>query len=162
MFSGAFGGAFAGRGAVVGVGAFASAFAGCFAGRGGAVVVPVGFIGPMRAQAVLTDGGAWSVLGSGLVVGGALLIGPAGKVFAFASPESAARWVDNAKNIGVRERALALEIAAAAVASWRAKKREKLAVIAGRLVDAAARQYDEAKRAALLAESDYCLAKWAG
>jgi hypothetical protein len=159
MFSGAFGGAFAGRGAVVGVGAFASAFAGCFAGRGGAVVVPVGFIGPMRAQAVLTDGGAWSVLGSGLVVGGALLIGPAGKVFAFVSSESAARWVDNAKNIGVRERALTLEIAAA-VASWRAKKREKLAVIAGRLVDAAARQHDEAKRAALLAESDYCLAKW--
>lgn len=45
-------------------------------------------------------------------------------------------------------------------AAWVEKKRGKLAVVAGRLVAAAAKQSDAAKRAALLDESDYCLAKW--
>ena len=158
MFSGSFSGSFAGRGAAA-VGAFASAFAACFAGRG--VVVSGGYIGPMMAQAALAGGAAWSVSGSALVVGGARLIGPAGKVFAFKSAESAALWVENVRNIGLREKDLIPRIEAAAAVAWKAKKREKLAVIAARLVDAAARQSDERKRAALLAESDYCLGKWA-
>jgi hypothetical protein len=134
-------------------GAFASSFA-------GVVGVEGGFIGPMRAQAVLADGAAWLVAGSGLLVNGLILIGPAGKVFAFASPETAVRWVDNAKAVGQREAALRASLPADVLAGWAAKKREKLAVIAGRLVSAAAKQSDEAKRAALLAESDYCLTKW--
>jgi hypothetical protein len=119
------------------------------------------FIGPMSAQAALVEGAAVVLSGAGLLIGGKKLIGPAGKVFAFKSAESAALWVENARNIGLREKDLIPRIEAAAAVAWKAKKREKLAVIAGRLVDAAARQSDVAKRAALLAESDYCLSKWA-
>ena len=120
-----------------------------------------GYVCPMMAQALLTDGAAWSVSGSRLAIGGAWLIGPAGKVYAFKSPESAAVWVANAAAAGLRERDLIAHIDPVTAVAWKAKKRAKLAIIAGRLVDAAARQADEAKRAALLAESDYCLSKWA-
>lgn len=120
----------------------------------------LGCIGPMMAQAALANGAAWRMRGNGAVIGALLLIGPAGKTYAFASPASAALWVENARNIGIREQSLIAEIAAAAAAAWKIKKREKLAVIAGRLVDAAARQADDQKRVALLAESDYCLSKW--
>lgn len=157
MFSAAFASSFAGRAAAV-AGGFSSAFALPFAGVG--QVQAVGFVGPMRAQAALVNGAAWSVDGSALIVGGAVLIGPAGKVFAFASAANAGRWVENARNIGAREIALRGSLAAPVLASWAAKKREKLAVIAGRVADAAARQHDAAKRAALVAESDYCLSKW--
>lgn len=133
---------------------FSGAFSRAFAGG------KVEYIGPMMAQAAIVGGAPWSVSGSGLVVGGKRLIGPAGKVFAFASLETAGRWVESARNIGAREAALRVSLPAAALASWAAKKREKLAVIAGRVVAAAAKQGDEAKRAALLAESDYCLSKW--
>lgn len=139
-------------------GGFSSAFALAFAGRG--AVESVGFIGPMRAQAAIVGGAAWVFDDGRLIVGGAVLIGPAGKVFAFASEETAARWVENASNIGAREAALRASLPVPALASWAVKKREKLAVIAARVVAAAARQADEAKRAALLAESDYCLSKW--
>ena len=154
MFAGAFSGAFA-KGAAAGRG-FAASFSSAFAGRATAVVC----IAPMRAQAALVAGEPWSVDGSRLFIGGALLIGPAGKVFCFSSPETAARWVDNARNIGEREAALIATIAPEAAAIWKAKKRVKLAVIAGRLVAAAGRCHDAAKRAALLAESDYALSKW--
>lgn len=136
---------------------FSAAFSSAFAG----VASGIAYVGPMRAQQLLTDGAEWAVSGSGLLVAGKRLIGPAGKVFAFASPDNAALWVENARNIGTRERALIASIAPGAAAAWKAKKREKLAVIAGRVIDAAARQHDAAKQAALLAEADYCLAKWA-
>lgn len=157
MFCSAFASNFDG-GPVVVEGGFSSAFASCFAGVSGQVVA--GFIGPMRAQAALVAGVGWSVSGSRLIVGGKVLIGPAGKVFAFGSPENAGRWVANAVRVGQSEANLRGSLDAAALASWAAKKREKLAVIAGRVVAAAAKQGDEAKRAALLAESDYCLSKW--
>lgn len=157
MFSSAFASRFAGRSLAV-EGGFSSAFTSNFAGRAGQVVA--GFIGPMRAQAALVAGAGWSVSGSRLIVGGKVLIGPAGKVFAFGSPENAGRWVENAVRVGQSEANLRGSLDAAALASWAAKKREKLAVIAGRVVAAAAKQGDEAKRAALLAESDYCLTKW--
>lgn len=157
MFSSAFAEVFAGRSAGVGVG-FSSAFSSPFAGVVGDY--SAGYIGPMKAQAALVAGAGWMVSGSRLIVGGKVLIGPAGKVFAFGSPESAARWVANAVRVGQSEANLRGSLDAAALASWAAKKREKLAVIAGRVVAAAAKQGDEAKRAALLAESDYCLSKW--
>jgi hypothetical protein len=115
----------------------------------------------MRAQAALVAGAQWYVDGSRMFIDGALLIGPAGKVFCFSSPETAARWVDNARNIGTREALLIQAIAPEASAIWKAKKRVKLAVIAGRLVEAAGRCHDAGKRAALLADSDYALNKWA-
>lgn len=133
---------------------FSSDFAYCFAGSRSE------YIGPMKAQAALVGGAGWLVSGSRLIVGGKVLVGPAGKVFAFGSPENAARWVANAVRVGQSEANLRGSLDAAALASWAAKKREKLAVIAGRVVAAAAKQGDEAKRAALLEESDYCLSKW--
>lgn len=114
----------------------------------------------MKAQAGLVAGAHWVYDDGRLIVGGKVLIGPAGKVFAFGSPENAARWVENARNIGAREAALRATLPIPAIAAWAVKKREKLAVIAGRVVAAAAKQGDEAKRAALLEESDYCLSKW--
>lgn len=115
----------------------------------------------MMAQAALADGVQWALEGSGVKIGGALLIGPAGKLFSFASPETAARWVENARVVGLAERELMAAIEPATAAAWKAKKREKLAVIAGRVVNAAARQGDALRRAALLAEADFALAKWA-
>ncbi|MGV1035371.1 MAG: hypothetical protein ACOYBP_09190 [Microbacteriaceae bacterium] len=119
------------------------------------------YVGPVMAQAALVDGAAWALAGSAVNIGGALLIGPAGKLYAFASPESAARWVESARVIGRRERDLMETIDPATAAAWKAKKRAKLAVIAGRVVNAAARMIDGGRRAALLAEADFCLEKWA-
>lgn len=133
---------------------FSAAFSRAFVG------VEVEYIGPMQAQRLLTDGAAWAVSGSGLTVAGKVLIGPAGKTFDFAAPGNAALWVENARNIGTRERATIASIDPAAAGVWKARKREKLAVIAGRVIEAAARQHDAAKRAALIAEADYCLTKW--
>lgn len=159
MFAAAFSSVFAGRGAVV-AGGFAGSFSSAFAGRG--AVVGLAYIGPMVAQRELVDGASVVLSRAGLLIGGRLLIGPAGKVYAFKSAESASLWVENARNIGLREADLITRIAAAAAGAWKEKKRAKLAVIAGRVVDAAARQHDEKKRAALLAEADYCLSKWGG
>lgn len=133
---------------------FSSAFSTAF------VRPPVACVGPMMAQAALADGAAWEMWGRALVIGGRLLVGPAGKVYAFASPETAAKWASNAAGAAQRERLLMATIDPAAAAGYKAKKRAKLAVIAARLCDAAARQHEVAKRAALLAESDYCLSKW--
>lgn len=137
---------------------FSAAFSLSFAGVSSGV--PAGFVCPMVGQALLTDGAAWAVDGHNLLIGGARLIGQAGKVFEFATPENAGRWVENARNIGIRERALMLEIEPAAAALWKERKRAKLAKIAGHVVNAAIRQGDEGKRAALLSEADYCLSKW--
>lgn len=119
-----------------------------------------GYIGPMSAQAALVAGESWRVMGSGLVVARRLLIGPGGKVYAFASAATAARWAENAAGAGLREAQIIAGMDVAKRAAWVEKKRGKLAVVAGRLVAAAAKQSDAAKRAALLDESDYCLAKW--
>lgn len=139
-------------------GGFSSAFASSFAGAG--AVVQDGFIGPMRAQDALVNGAAWARVGGGLLIGGALLIGPAGKVYAFASADTAARWANNAKGAGEREAVIIAGLSPDLREAWKERKRAKLAVIAGRLADAAARQTDAEKRAALIAESDYCLSKW--
>lgn len=133
---------------------FSLAFSSAFSG-----VLP-GCIGPMSAQAALVGGAVWRVSGSRLIVAGKVLIGPAGKVYAFASAATAARWAENAAGAGVREAQIIAGMDAAKRAAWVEKKRGKLATVAGRLVAAAAKQADAAKRAALLAESDYCLAKW--
>lgn len=137
---------------------FSSAFSLSFAGVSAGA--PAGFVCPMMGQALLTDGAGWAVDGHNLLIDGARLIGQAGKVFEFATPENAARWVENARTIGLRERALMLEIDPAAAALWKERKRAKLAKIAGYVVNAAIRQSDGGRRAALLAEAGYCLTKW--
>src|SRR5574343_63355 len=135
--------------------AFSAAFAGVRSQQPAAV-----YICPLMAQAALADGAAWGMVGDGVQIGGKLLIGPAGKLYAFASPETAARWVENARTVGLAERALMATIPAATAAGWKAKKREKLAIMAGRLVGSALRQGDSMRRAAMLAEADFALAKW--
>lgn len=133
---------------------FASSFAAVFAG------IEQRYICPVMAQAALVGGIGWQMEGDGLAVGGRRLIGPAGKVFAFASPATAARWIESTRYIGERERDLIAAIDPVPAALWKARKREKLAVIAARVIGAAARTADDAKRAALIAEADFLLNKW--
>lgn len=118
------------------------------------------YIAPMLAQAALGEGAAWGLVSGVLMIEGAVLIGPAGKTYSFASPESAARWVEHTRAAGIRQVTVVAAMSPEIADIWKEKKREKLAVVAGRLVNAAARQVDSAKRAALVAESDYCLVKW--
>lgn len=132
---------------------FSSRFSSAFAAS-------VQFIGPMLAQKALVDGAAWALVGSFVEIGGKRLIGPAGKIYAFASVESAGRWIEHTRAAGIRQITIVDGMSLAVSEKWKAAKREKLAVVAGRLVEAAARQQSSAKRAALLAESDYCLTKW--
>ena len=139
---------------------FSAAFSSAFAGVAGGSV-GLGYVCPMTAQAALANGAGWAMVGDAVKIGGAYLIGQAGKLFAFVSPESAAAWVENARNIGIRERSLIAGIDPAAAVLWKARKREKLARIAGYVVNAAARQHDSERRAALLVEADLCLSKWA-
>lgn len=133
---------------------FSSAFSSAFAGRAVA-----GYIGPVMAQAALADGAAARASGSGLLIGGKRLIGPAGKVYAFKSPASAATWAENAKGAELRARAL---VAGDPVklAAFIERKRAALAVIADRVTAAALKVPDDGRRAALLAEAGFCLVKW--
>lgn len=157
MFSSAFASSFAGRRAAQ-AGGFSSAFALQFAG----VQSGAKYIAPMMAQAALGDGAAWAMVSNTLTIGGATLIGPAGKIYAFASQETAARWVEHTRAAGIRQQVVVAAMSPEIAGKWKEKKREKLAVVAARLVSAASKQSDAARRAALVAESDYCLVKWAG
>lgn len=157
MFSGAFAERFAGRGAAGAAAGFASCFAASFAGLG----VPVaGYVGPCMAQAALAGGAAWSVVGSALVVDGRRLIGPAGKVYAFASAETAERWALSAAIVPVRESQIIASLAPSVAEAWKAAKRTRLEIVAARVVNAAAMTADSEKRAALIAEAGYLLGKW--
>jgi hypothetical protein len=135
---------------------FSSAFSSAFA----RFAEPVEYISPMLAQAALGDGAGWGLVGGVLMIEGAILIGPAGKTYSFASPESAARWVEHTRAAGIRQQLVVTAMSPEIAETWKEKKREKLAVVAERLVSAAAKQSDAARRAALVAESDYCLVKW--
>lgn len=147
---------------------FSSAFGSAFRivtkqGFSGTFAAPfryVGYIGPVSGQAALIAGAESWAQGSALVIEGKKLIGPAGKVYAFASMQSMEIWRDNAIASGVRQAAIIAALSADKAAAWKAKKRAKLAIVAGRVVNAAAVQKDRGKRAALLAESNYCLSKW--
>lgn len=159
MFSAAFSGVFAGRQAAQ-AGGFASVFALPFAGVGPAQ--EAGYIGPCMAQAALAAGADWRVSGSELVIDGKRLIGPAGKVYAFASAATAEKWAVSAALVPVREAQIIASLPAATAEAWKAAKRTRLEVIAAQVVSAAARTADADKRAALIAEAGYLLGKWAG
>lgn len=135
--------------------AFSSAFAKGQAAAGG-------YIGPCMAQAALAAGAAWSVDGSALVIDGKRLIGPAGKVYAFASAATAEKWALSAALVPVREAQIIASIPQATAEAWKATKRTRLEVIAAQVVSAAAKTADADKRAALIEEAGYLLGKWAG
>lgn len=137
---------------------FSAAFSSAFA-KGAAAG---GYIGPCMAQAALAAGAAWSVDGSALVIDGKRLIGPAGKVYAFASAATAEKWALSAALVPVREAQVIASIPQATAEAWKATKRTRLEVIAAQVVSAAARMADSEKRAALIAEAGYLLGKWAG
>lgn len=120
-----------------------------------------GYIGPVMAQLALLRGAAAVYDAGGLLIGGARLIGPAGKVFAFSSQGAADLWAAINKARGLREVELmaALDVDKAAV--YRGRKAAALEKIGAAVVNAAGRMADAARRAALLAESSWCLVKWA-
>lgn len=133
---------------------FSSAFSSAFAR-------PVaGYVAPMMAQEALANGAGWSLSGSVLKIDGKILIGPAGKVYAFSSADSASRWIEHTRAAGIRQYFVVGAMSLMEAEKWKAAKRAKLAVVAGQLVNAAAKMGDAARRAALVAESDFCLAKW--
>lgn len=96
---------------------FSSAFSAAFAGA-------IGGIGPVMAQAELVDGAGWEMGGGTVLIDGKRLIGPAGKTYVFASPATAARWIESTRYIGQRERDLIAAIDPAAAALWKARKRK--------------------------------------
>lgn len=154
MFSGSFCGAFElGRRGVAG--GFSGAFSGAFLRKKSG-----GYIGPVSAQRELLRGAAVVYDGGGLLIGGARLIGPAGKIFAFASQASAEMWVGINRARAARELELMGGLDAAAAAVYRQRKAAALAKISAAVLTAAARQSDAAKRAALVAESSWCASKW--
>lgn len=120
-----------------------------------------GYICPATAQAAIAAGAGWQAGGSELRVAGALLIGPAGKIFEFSSEETAGRWAQNAAAAYTAERGIVAAMSAKQRAAWVEKKRAKLTTAAARVVEAAGRQQDEEKRAALVAESSELLGRWA-
>jgi hypothetical protein len=162
-FAESFAAPFYGRGAQSGgadgfADSFASPFASPFAGRGAAG--EVGYIGPVSAQAAMMAGAAVEFAGGALKIGGRVLIGPAGKTYAFVSAQTAATWAEATKASGAGEAATLLSISENRRAAWIAGKRQRLSVIAARVVEAAARQKDSGRQRALLAEADFCLTKW--
>lgn len=136
-------------------------------GVSGAFVRPLGaagYVGPVSAQRMLlrgfpveiggVDGAKW------VRVGSRKLIGPAGKVFAFRSLDSAAVWLSINAQLAVREREISGSMVPAARVLWLAKKRAQLDRIGAAVIDAAARCKSTAIAAALVAESDFCFGKW--
>lgn len=134
--------------------AFASVFSAAFVGRNA-------YIAPMAAQSLLLAGlPAGAVAGGGVVVNGRRLIGPRGKAYRFASPESAARWIERTRAAAVGEAATLAGLSPVVLASWRERKHARAVSYADRLAEAAARQADAGKRAALIEEAGAALAKW--
>ena len=133
---------------------FSRAFAAAF-GRPGE-----SFILPMLACRALFDGAA-AVFGGGVLrVDGKVLIGLSGKPYAFQSADTAARWCASGRRVIEAELALVERLGETARAAWLEKKQANLAKRAESLLSRAVGQNDAAVRAALVAESAWCQAKW--
>lgn len=156
MFSTAFCGAFDLCESGV-AGGFSGAFSGAFLRKKNK---SGGYICPVSAQRELLRGAAAVYDGGGLLIGGARLIGPAGKIFAFSSAENADMWAEINRARAARELELMAGLSAAAAGVYRARKAAALAKISEAVLTAAARQSDKSKQAALIAEADWCARKW--
>lgn len=126
-----------------------------------AAVGAAGYIGPVSAQLAIIRGAAVVYSAGGLTIGGAQLIGPAGKVFAFSSSSAAALWVAINRQRGENELTLAQAMTAEALAVFVADKNAAMQKIAAAVVAAAARQANASIKAAMIAEAGWCLEKWA-
>lgn len=120
-----------------------------------------GYVGPLMGQMFIAVGYGAHFDGDVLRIGGAVLIGSAGKVFAFSSIGSADMWVAINKARALREVELQAGMAPEKRAVWAAAKREKLAKYSARVLAAAAKVSDVQRQAALIAESEFAAAKWA-
>lgn len=147
---------------------FASAFSSAFSGGVGlplewaCVALPDGKVGTLLAQVGLLRGESATRAEDGrLVIGERDLVGPAGKVYSFASPESAAIWAGIVEDRGRRELALSREMSLTARAAWLARKRRQLEFDAAHRVERAQRIADADIRGALIADSTFALIKWA-
>ena len=121
-----------------------------------------GYVGPLIVQVLLASGGS-AVFDAGAlrIGGGAVLIGAAGKVFAFSSMGSMNMWAAIARARALREVELAEAMTAESRAAWLVKKRAALEKAAKNRINAAARQSDPAIVAALVADAEFALVKWA-
>jgi len=126
------------------------------------LALPAGYICPLLGQLALLRGevAEYDAAAGCLRIGGRVLIGTAGKVFAFGSKASADMWaVVNAAK-GTKEAALLADLPAASLASLKAKKGAAMAARAAAVTNNAARQADAQKAAAMAAEADFYLTKW--
>lgn len=124
--------------------------------------LPAGKVGTLLAQVALLRGEVAVLSGDGrLVIAGRDLVGPAGKVYAFASPESAAMWRDIAEQRSRRELELASGMGESRRAVWLARKRRQLEFDAARRIERAQHVADAGIRAALIADAGFALEKWA-
>lgn len=146
---------------------FASAFSSAFSGGAGlplgwaCVALPAGKVGTLLAQVALLRGEVAVLSGGGrLVIAGRDLVGPAGKVYAFASPESAAMWRDIAEQRSRRELELASGMGESRRAVWLERKRRQLEFDAARRIERAQHVADAGIRAALIADAGFALEKW--
>lgn len=135
-----------------------------------AVVLPVGwsnvatngdYVAPMCAALDLLRGAAarYDAGTKKLTIGGRVLIGYAGKVFAFNAQSSADYWIAIARQRALREIELYAAMPVGCRSAFAAGKKSALEILAARLVKAA-EKISDARRGALLAESDFCLIKW--
>ena len=138
----------------------AGGFSGAFSVAFLRVTKSGGYICPVSAQRALLSGAAAVYDGGGLLIGGARLIGPAGKIFEFSSAENADMWAEINRARAARELELMAGLSAAAAGVYRARKAAALAKISKAVLTAAARQSDKSKQAALIAEAEFCEKKW--
>lgn len=119
-----------------------------------------GYIGPVSAQLDLLRGAVVAYENGTLKIGGKILIGPAGKVFAFSTKSAADLWEAINTKRAERDLELMAGLPADASAVYRARKKAALDTVGVMVVAASARCADQSRAAALIAESNWCFAKW--
>ncbi len=121
------------------------------------------YICPLCAQVAIAGGAvvAFDAVFKRLTIGGALLMGRAGGVFAFASASTAARWVAINQDRPQLELAALDKLSGAEAAAWKLERSAVLDEYAARIVDRMAAEPDVDKRAALLSEANFARVKWA-
>lgn len=126
------------------------------------LALPVGYIGPLLGQLAMARGevAAYSLADKTLSIGGRVLIGTAGKVFAFGAQSAADMWVSVNKARVQKELEVIAALPVASLAAWRAAKMEKMQARAVAITANAAKMADSAKRAALAAEAGFYSTKW--
>ncbi|WP_265942483.1 hypothetical protein [Dechloromonas sp. A34] len=126
------------------------------------VELPAGYICPLLGQVALARGEAvaYDAASKRLTIGGRVLIGTAGKVFAFASKPAADMWESINRARVARELELLAGLTAGAVVAFKAGKVEGMQARAARITANAAKTADPQKRAALTAEAGFYATKW--